>query len=363
MKKIVIAVLQLHKQASGAARVVQSQIRFFFENGFEVHLIADKLDDEMVLSCGGIPHKVLRWPSHGYFRRKFYNFQAQWLIKLIKPDLVIGHGDLMKGDVLFLHNCIHLAHERINGQSLPKNSEMYKVHTPILNNKNFKHIVANSNLMKVDLMNRFNYSPTEISVCYPAYRHSIFHPISAKERLEKRKSLGLSEKDFCVALITSGNFKKRGLEIFLKASQLIQKDQNIKFWLVGKDKPNYKIEPIIHMPGRTDVETYYQAIDLFVLPARIEEFGLVASEAMACETPVLLSPYVGAAELASKESILKDLSPSTLKDAILEIYNQRDSQNKIVKLNKVLVEQTEEKKMFDHYFKIFSKMIKLEHES
>lgn len=46
-----------------------------------------------------------------------------------------------------------------------------------------------------------------------------------------------------------------------------------------------------------EVEQYYAALDLFVLPAHIEEFGCVILEAMACSTLTLVSERVGAGEL------------------------------------------------------------------
>lgn len=61
----------------------------------------------------------------------------------------------------------------------------------------------------------------------------------------------------------------------------------------------------------SDVEHYYSALDLFVLPAHIEEFGCVVLEAMACSTLTLISERVGAGELLTgdlRELIVKGYS-------------------------------------------------------
>jgi glycosyltransferase involved in cell wall biosynthesis len=42
---------------------------------------------------------------------------------------------------------------------------------------------------------------------------------------------------------------------------------------------------------------FYSALDVFALPSRVETFGLVALEAMACETPVVTYPVGGMAEV------------------------------------------------------------------
>ncbi len=46
-----------------------------------------------------------------------------------------------------------------------------------------------------------------------------------------------------------------------------------------------------------NVADYYQALDIYVLPAHVEEFGRVVLEAMAYGLPVVVSDRVGAAEI------------------------------------------------------------------
>ena len=70
VKKILISILQLHKSAAGAMRNTHEQIRYFKAQAHEVHVICDLLDEEAVKDSGGIPHKTLKWPYTGNFRRK-----------------------------------------------------------------------------------------------------------------------------------------------------------------------------------------------------------------------------------------------------------------------------------------------------
>jgi glycosyltransferase involved in cell wall biosynthesis len=46
-----------------------------------------------------------------------------------------------------------------------------------------------------------------------------------------------------------------------------------------------------------DVEKYYSIADVLVMPSVSEPFGLIALEALACQTPVILSKQSGASEV------------------------------------------------------------------
>lgn len=327
--------MQLEKTAAGAARVALHQIKFLKKAGWDVHVFGDRINKQFILDAGGTPHKAWLWKGTGYLRRRLFGWQAKRLAKKLGANLVIGHGDLAEQDVLCLHNCVHFASEQIHGIPLSQKSEMYKTHTPQLRDRKFKHLIANSELMKKDLVERFHIPASQITVAYPAVNLEKFSPVTDKERTNIRNLLSVNEDKFVLGLVTSGNFKKRGLDLFLAALELLPAEDKARIvvWLVGKDHVSTNgTVPIHHLPVRTDVENYFRALDLFVLPARIEEFGLVVAEAMACGAPILVGKNVGAAELWDDPSqVTTELEPSELSHRISQLINDEKRRSELSK--------------------------------
>jgi UDP-glucose:(heptosyl)LPS alpha-1,3-glucosyltransferase len=339
-KKIIISQKDINTIRSGVPRLVLSELSYFKEQGHQAYAVAERVLEDAIVNAGGIPYKTFRWPISGFFRRKFYMSRVEKAINKIKPDLVIGHGDIIEQDICFIHNCVHLAYELLNGKKIPDDHEVAQIHGMILRRKKFKVLICNSKMMKKDLTTRFNLIDKKIVVHYPELNDSKFLNSTGDIRSE----YNIADDTIVIGLITSGNFKKRNVKLLLESLVDYKSDKKIHILIAGKDKVepfkeliDKSIHPITFLPPCDDVERYYNSVDIFTLPAHIEEFGMSVLEAMACEKPVIVGKMVGASEILEGEScdfILRDLTKEIFVESIDKLIQDKDLRTRLGKLNK-----------------------------
>ena len=110
MKKVLIANRNLKRKSSGIPRIVHHQISIFNDLGYKVYVLCEKINRKEIKTSGGIGFKVFLLPLLNSFQKRlFFNWQVRLIEKWLNPDLVIGHGDIFSQNILFIHNCVHLA--------------------------------------------------------------------------------------------------------------------------------------------------------------------------------------------------------------------------------------------------------------
>ncbi|MGC3874656.1 glycosyltransferase family 4 protein [Halomonas sp. GXIMD04776] len=303
-----IAIRQVEK-STGASRIAFNQMALLSRMGYSVVVLAEKANTDLIDAHGANLVRLHRWPFKGAFRRFWFNHRVHAWCKRHHPALLVSHGDAESHDVIYMHNCVHLASKRIHGRELPKGHEVAAIHDHVLKQDRFRRVVTNSQMMANDFKTRYGIDDDKLEVSYPGYDAEQFNPAKARsERHALRSALGVGEDEYLVGLVTSGNFKKRNVAGFVKIAALLNErlPKRYRFLVIGKDDACLYQQQTkeLGVDGRfiwrttvADVEHLYGALDLFVLPAHIEEFGCVVLEAMACATPVIVSSWTGAAEL------------------------------------------------------------------
>ncbi len=219
--------------------------------------------------------------------------------------VVVDHGTELPGaDLVFVHNLLTEANVYLDQSDrvdrAASEAAFYRelgASTPI---------VANSNRVRDALVEHYALDPQRIIVHYPGFESRKFRADKTADlRARARKALGIDSGTPLVGFITSGELRKRGLDLFLAAAELITAQApDVRFLVVGarclpgwaQEHPLVAAGRVSYRPKNKRPELWLAALDVFLYAARFEEFGMVVSEAQALGVPVLTSRRVGASE-------------------------------------------------------------------
>ena len=153
-----------------------------------------------------------------------------------------------------------------------------------------------------------------------------------EKRISLKTQLGLPEG--CVNLFTLRNLEPRmGLDNLIKAMSLLKKKGTKVHLVIGGRGPeeillkdlieHEQLQDDVRMAGfipADQLPDFYGAADFFILPTlRLEGFGLVTVESLACGTPVLGTPVGGTKEILNNfqsNLLFEDSSPESMADGI-----------------------------------------------
>jgi UDP-glucose:(heptosyl)LPS alpha-1,3-glucosyltransferase len=162
-------------------------------------------------------------------------------------------------------------------------------------------VIANSEMVKREIMANFNLPPECIHTIYSGVDLERFHPDLRALRMPVRERFGIPS-DVPLFIYVGSGFQRKGLAQALRALPG-------RAWLmvVGKDKHERQIRlmasrlgiaPRVRFLGpQRNVAHLYGAADALVLPTLYDPFPNVCFEAMAAGLPVVTTTKSGAAEL------------------------------------------------------------------
>ncbi|MCK4918821.1 MAG: glycosyltransferase family 4 protein [Candidatus Pacebacteria bacterium] len=143
-----------------------------------------------------------------------------------------------------------------------------------------------------------------------------------------------------IMLITACRLtKEKNLEFLVKSfAKISQKDQNIKFMIVGDGAVKKDLEKMAEEFGiknrviftglvdRTEIVSLYQASDIFVFASKTETQGLVAVEAMAAGCPVVAVRASGIEDIVKdgEDGFLTSESEEEFSESVLKITRDND---------------------------------------
>lgn len=136
-----------------------------------------------------------------------------------------------------------------------------------------------------------------------------FRPVDASnsgDRERLRRSFGIGADDVVVGFV--GSFARKGLGVAIEALRLLAPEVRTRVRLLavgGGDRATFEeqarraglADRVVFAGSTREVQRFFRAFDVFLLPTLYEPFGLVILEAMASALPCVVSACAGAAEL------------------------------------------------------------------
>ena len=198
---------------------------------------------------------------------------------------------------------------------------------------NAKRIIANSNMIKDEIISTYGINSNKIDVVYNGVESKIINHKNSFRKLSEEFGL---DKNSPILLYVGSGFKRKGVEEFLMIISKL-KNKNIKAFVIGKEK-NIKYyqqlskdlgvdKKVIFTGPRDDVDDFYTISDVFLFPTRYEPFSNVVLEAMSFENAVFTTQQNGAHEILDKEYIMahsEDFSVASKIDHLLENIHELD---------------------------------------
>ena len=176
--------------------------------------------------------------------------------------------------------------------------------------KNAKSIIANSKMVKDEIIRTYDINPNKIDI--------IYNGIEFKE-VDYQKSFNKLSKEFGVIqdqpilLCVGSGFKRKGVEEFLRIVAML-KTKGVKAFVVGKEnnmsyyqKLSKKLNidsHIIFTGPRIDVDDFYTISDIFLFPTHYDPFSNVVLEAMYFDNAVFTTRCNGASEILDSDFIM-----------------------------------------------------------
>jgi glycosyltransferase involved in cell wall biosynthesis len=297
--------------------------------GVEYHVkgLADGLrcrgyDVEVASSCGNCKMKFIRVPSINFMYfpvpLKFPKTVANIYHSHVPSPTFAFHLREAHPHVVTYHNDV-IVPSRINGFGFPGILQTSlerinkKIVEPVLDKAEIIIATTKSYAETSKILHRYLH---KVRIVPNAIDASLYHPSKSRE-------------PYVVYVGRLLDYK--GVDVLIEAMEMVQKETDLKLILIGDGYDRKKLEERARrlgvdafFTGRVEYNRLIDMIsraEMLVLPAqiRLEAFGIVLLEAMACETPVLAFDIPGVSEVA-KDGGLVFSDRSELCQLILELH-------------------------------------------
>jgi UDP-glucose:(heptosyl)LPS alpha-1,3-glucosyltransferase len=177
-----------------------------------------------------------------------------------------------------------------------KHGEVLELERNMFEQGGARHVIANSRMVRNEIMNAFGYPGEKITVIYNGLPETHFKK-KPHSRTEMRHHWGLRDKDVAILFAGSG-WDRKGLKFAIQAVEGIS-HPSVHLVVAGKGKKQaYSSSRKVRLLGPVaDLQSLLAAMDLFVLPTLYDPFSNACLEALSYGVPVVTTAANGFAEI------------------------------------------------------------------
>jgi len=229
--------------------------------------------------------------------------------------------------------------------------------------QNAKCIIANSIMVKNQIIDCYDINPNKIRVIYSGIKP---REIDYQSSFDKLSGEYFINKDQIIFLYVGSGFKRKGVKQFLQIISKLDKE-NIKAFIIGKEKNlNYYVnlaedlgleDKVIFTGPRLDVNDFYNVSDIFILPTHYEPFSNVVIEALQSNNIVITTKQNGASEILDKQFIMSTPDDLSIVSTINKLLDDKIECEKIKSANKVLSKNFSIEKNVSETLKVINEII------
>ncbi|HHQ14767.1 MAG TPA: hypothetical protein ENK16_07035, partial [Chromatiales bacterium] len=200
---------------SGCTALVLQQVQYLSSLGMAVDVFSERPDTSAIEAAGGRVIRLRRLPGPRYWARRSFARRVANRTSNAGYQMVIGHGDLLQQDCLFVHNLVEWERELVGRGGQQSADSLDRFHRLMYSQEQYRALIVTSSLAAAELENRYGLDSQRIHIAYPGYdpaRFSIAHRDAL--RPPTRRELGAGDH-FLIGFVTSGNFPIRGADILV----------------------------------------------------------------------------------------------------------------------------------------------------
>lgn len=289
-KILVLSNMYPGKEAKTFGIFVKNQVKALRKEGLDVDVLAV---DNPKMGKANVLKKYGTWLLHTF---------GNLLAKGKSYDVIHAHYVFPTGMLALLYKklwnkrMIVTAHGGDIDRMAKKSPKIRKWTESIL--READHVIAVGHELHRTIHEEFHVPREKLSIINMGVNRDVFKPIG-REAARKQLQLPQDEK---MILFVGNLIRQKGLvELIAAYDKVKREEQNASLYLIGSVKDvGFRQEldrlikehdlqdvHILDAMDQKEIAVWMGAANVFVLPSHIEGFGLVALEAMSCQTPVV----------------------------------------------------------------------------